>query len=87
MCTCICKKTTQTKHKTKKHTQTTHTHIYIYICITYKTISIISIRAFTKFNHVPYRRIIQKEMRRIAPIAPFVKGKMVDVNLQIRAQW
>ena len=35
----------------------------------------ISMRASICYSQSPYRRIIQKEMKRIAPIDPFVKGK------------
>ena len=39
-----------------------------------KAINIISIRAALSIQS-PYRRIIQKEMSRIAPIIPIVKGE------------
>ena len=52
-------------------------YVYIYIYI-YKWVLnqfFISIRALNYFKPSPYWRIIQKEMNRIAPIGPFVKGR------------
>ena len=45
----------------------------------------ISMRASKIFQYSPYRRIIQKEVNRIAPIVPFVKGK--TLKRYVKAQW
>ena len=37
-----------------------------------------SMRASNSITNSPYRRILQNEMKRIAPIVPFVKGKISE---------
>ena len=46
----------------------------------------ISMRASKRYQYSPYRRTIQKMMKRIAPIVPFVKGKIMIIY-SMKAQW
>ena len=39
---------------------------------------IISMRVSLLYENTPYRRIIQKEMKRIAPIVLFMKGSIIN---------
>ena len=65
----------------------THIYTYTYVYIhkynwQMKHNVIISMRASHMYENTPYRRIIQKEMKRIAPIVLFVKGSITKKLLQ-----